>query len=216
MITSCPKVSRAYAKDAGRFATPRGSLSASWIGDERRFGTKWKSPSYALTVKEVQWYQMNPSTLADLVMLINYDRRLFVARLQQRSFVNQRLTRLTAVTPQTDIPLCHALLNSILGVFYIEALGFGRGLGVLDLNSTKMQKSMFMLNPNAISSQARSDILTAFKPLLKRPVEPISDELARPDRRQFDEIVLSAYGLECYDSIREAFLTLYGIRKAVE
>jgi hypothetical protein len=165
----------------------------------------------------MEWYQMDPATRADLAMSINYDERLYVARLEQRPFVNQRLTRLTANNPNTDTHLCHALMNCILGVFYIESLGFGRGLGVLDLNSTKMKQSLFMLDPVGLSAEARAEIMAAFSPLLKRSVEPVTEELARADRQEFDRVVLRSYGLGgYYESIRDALLTLYRIRKAAE
>ena len=48
--------------------------------------------------------------------------------------------------------LIHALLNSVYGMFAIEAIGFGRGLGVLDASSTKL-KNMFMINPEVISEE---------------------------------------------------------------
>lgn len=163
------------------------------------------------------WFQMGESTEADLVMHINPDRRLFVAKMAQRGFVNQRLTGLTVRSPQTDVGLCHALLNSIVGIFYIEALGFGRGLGVLDLNATKMRENLHVLNPSIPSARARQSILAAFQSLLDRDVEPIEEELRRDDRRRFDRMVLAAYGIEeLYQSIVGSFNTLYRIRKAVE
>lgn len=64
--------------------------------------------------------------MADLVASINYGDRLFIAKLKERSFVNQRLARFTKKTEIVDVDLCHALLNSALGMFFIEALGFGR------------------------------------------------------------------------------------------
>ncbi len=178
---------------------------------------KGKPLPKVLKIPGMEWYQMNASTLADLVMLINYDKRLFVAKMSQQSFVNQRLTRLTVRSQEVDVPLCHAILNSIIGVFYIEALGFGRGLGVLDLNTSKMRENLFMLNPALVSVASREAILTDFDPLLKRPVAPILEELTREERRRFDETVLASFGLQNeYDHIVGAFMTLYNIRKAVD
>src|SRR5690606_18770634 len=91
------------------------------------------------------WYEMRDTTVADLVLTINPDKRLFVAKLRERSFVNQRLIRFSRRTASVDVELCHALMNSLLGVFYIEALGFGRGLGVLDLNATKVAEKLHVL-----------------------------------------------------------------------
>ena len=83
---------------------------------------------------------MKNSTMADLVASMNFDKRIFIAKLDKKSFVNQRLTRFTAKNKNIDIDLSCALLNSTLGIFFIESIGFGRGLGVLDLSSTRMKK----------------------------------------------------------------------------
>ncbi|MFO7897894.1 MAG: N-6 DNA methylase [Planctomycetota bacterium] len=165
----------------------------------------------------LQWYEMSPATMADLIVSINPDRRLFVARMRERAFVNQRLIRLTAEPTEVDTALCHALLNSILGVFYMEALGFGRGLGVLDLSASKIRRNMHVLNPDAIQSGQREAIVEAFHPLLGRDVAPVLDELSRSDRESFDRAVLAAYDAEhLYGRIRSAFEELYAIRKAVK
>ena len=42
------------------------------------------------------WYEMNNSTMADLVASMNFDKRIFIAKLDTKSFVDQRLTRFTA------------------------------------------------------------------------------------------------------------------------
>lgn len=167
-----------------------------------------------LRLPGLHWYEMGTSTTADLVILINYDQRLFVPKLVERSFVNQRLIALVKA-PGVDVELCHALLNSVLGLFYIEALGFGRGLGALDLNSRKIQQGMWMLNPHSPSPEAGARIRKAFAPLLERPVKSVELELQCPQRRAFDEAVLAAYGLHDYlDSIRSSLIELYRIRRA--
>jgi len=75
------------------------------------------------------WYEMSASTLADFVVNINFDRSLYVARLNERSFVDQRLIRLAYQEDYQDSNsnLIHALLNSVSAMFFIEALGFCRG-----------------------------------------------------------------------------------------
>lgn len=71
-------------------------------------------------------------TLTDLVMFINYGERLFVGRVDPPAFVDQRMVRLDPLENESvDIELSHALLNSTIGMFIIEGLGFGRGLGAL-------------------------------------------------------------------------------------
>ena len=164
----------------------------------------------------VRWYTMLPNTMADLVASINPDERLFIARLDQRSFVNQRLTRFTMRNPSLDTDLCHALINSLLGIFYLEALGFGRGLGVLDLSATKLSENLFILNPSLLGEEERDNICEKFDNLLGRNVLPIEEELVQADRIDFDNAVLDAYNIQNYkDLITNALLTLFEIRKAV-
>lgn len=154
---------------------------------------------------------MRPSTLADLVIPMNPDQRIAVHRLRQRSFVNQRLIRLTSRTDITvDVDLCHALMNSVIGMFLIEAIGFGRGLGVLDLNATKLSEHFNMLNPANIPANHRRPILAAFAPLLRRNVLDLTSELQAQDRQDFDRAVLQAFGISqlqnhIYSSLRQLF-----------
>ena len=104
-----------------------------------------------LSSSNMQWYEMSPSATADLVTSINPDERLFIAKFDNPTFVNQRLIRFTKNNDNIDIKLSHALLNSLLGIFYIEMLGFGRGEGVLDLSASKLQESLKMLNYNLLT-----------------------------------------------------------------
>lgn len=158
-----------------------------------------------------EWYEMSPSTLADLVIPMNPDQRICVHRLTHRSFVNQRLIRLTKKPRITlDVDLCHALMNSVIGMFLIEAIGFGRGLGALDLSATKLSGHLHMLNPNAVSSHDRSQILAAFVPLLRRDILDLVNELQDQDRVAFDREVLQAFGIthlqnQIYESLRQLF-----------
>lgn len=161
------------------------------------------------------WYEMKPTTLADFVLPMNPDKRLCVHRLTQRSFVNQRLIRLTSKPSQKfDVNLCHALMNSVIGMFQIEAAGFGRGLGVLDLNATKMAANFHMLDINTITSVARDSILKTFNPLLNRSVFELPQELDSLDRQKFDRTVLSAFGAEhLINDIYNSLLMLFEIRQ---
>lgn len=163
------------------------------------------------------WYEMRADTLADLVLPVNPYRRLFVPRLRERSFVDQRFTRFTLADARADADLCHALLNSVAGLFLIEALGFGRGLGALDLSTTRAKRQLHMLNPHRLSGEQREKVLRAFRPLLRRPVETLPEEMARGDRETFDHAVLDAFGLAgLHGPIRHSLTTLYDIRMAVD
>lgn len=107
------------------------------------------------------WYEMDDATKADYVTALNPDKRLFVAKFGEPTFVDQRFTRLLLKNKNVSADLIHALLNSIYGMFAIEAMGFGRGLGVLDASSSKL-KNMYMINPEIISANDEKEILTLF------------------------------------------------------
>lgn len=162
------------------------------------------------------WYTMSDSRMADLVASMNFDKRIFIAKLDTRSFVDQRLTRFTVLDSDTDIELAHALLNSILGIFFIESLGFGRGLGALDLSSTRMKKYLKMLNPSLLSEEQEEEIKHKFNLFKTRNIKDIIEELNDPIRMDFDKTILKAYGIEeFYDSIKSSFLFLYNMRTSV-
>jgi type I restriction-modification system DNA methylase subunit/sulfur carrier protein ThiS len=162
------------------------------------------------------WYEMNGSTMADLVASMNFNQRIFIAKLNTPSFVDQRLTRFTKRSDQIDIDLTHALLNSLLGIFFIESLGFGRGLGVLDLSSTRIKDHLRMLNPELLTAEQVIEIKERFFVVRDRDILPIQDELIQEDRIRFDDAVLRAYGLShLKDSITNSFFFLYNMRCSV-
>lgn len=190
----------------------------NWI---RRFESATNEIGKPLTESlkraKLHWYEMKDSTTGNFVISMNPDQRLFIARFQTPAFVDQRLIPFRAKDGSIDLDLCHALFNSVLGISYIEAMGFGRGLGVLDLSATKLKTHMRMLNPNLLNEAQRTQILDAFSSLLRRPVLPVLEELEDPDRKRFDEVVLRAYGVyDHYQSILKAIKGLYKIRKAVK
>lgn len=169
-----------------------------------------------LSSSNMEWYEMSPSATADLVTSINPDERLFIARFDNPTFVNQRLIRFTKNNNSIDTQLSHALLNSLLGIFFIEMLGFGRGEGVLDLNASKLQDSLKMLNYNLLNKTQKENIIKMFSPLLSRNVKPILQELQSEDRIIFDKTVLKAFNIsEQEANIRKSLLDLYHIRKSI-
>ena len=164
---------------------------------------------------DMHWYELRTDTMADLVLPVNPYQRLFVPKLQNRSFVDQRFTRFTLRNENLCADLCHALMNSIVGLFLIEALGFGRGLGALDLSTTRAKRQLHMLDPQHLDTEQKSKVMRAFRPLLERPVKPLAEELSRNDRNAFDEIVLDAYGIRSlHTQIQTSLNTLYQIRMA--
>ena len=149
---------------------------------------------------------MRADRLTEFVVPMGFGSRLYVGRLDPPAFVDQRLIALN-VKEGTDADLLHALLNSTLGILMIEAIGFGRGLGVLDLNKDRIESSLHVLDPAAINADARNSIVAAFGPLTARTILEVADELDQDDRIAFDEVVFNAFGITVarevvYDSLR--------------
>jgi len=181
----------------------------NWI---RRFKTPENIAK--LGTNELFWYQMTADTLTDLVMFINYGERLFVGRVAPPAFVDQRLVALEPRGP-VDIALSHALLNSTVSLFIIEGMGFGRGLGALDLSKNRIEAYMQILDPGVLDQTGVDRIKAAFAPLLQRDVLNIADELEQEDRKAFDETVIEAFGLNVErQHIYDSLLSLVGIRLA--
>ncbi len=189
----------------------------SWI---ERFASarngKGKPLPEVLGCSGLKWYEMRPDTTADMAVSMNPDKRLFFVRLKSRAFVNQRLIRLTAKKKTlVDLELAHAMLCSLLGCFYLEALGFGRGLGVLDLNAKKLARQMRMFDPSKVSAKDRQTILTAFGKLHKRDVLSLEDEMRSSDRMAFESAVFSSFGVaDVLPQVQESVLDLHRIRGA--
>lgn len=170
----------------------------------------------SLARKGVHWYTMLPATMAEIVTSINFGDRLYFARFEEPTFVNQRLVRFSRKTADVDDKLCHALMNSLISLFYIEAMGTGRGEGALDLSKDKIENDLRIIDPSLVSKEDREKILNLFEKLETRNILPIKQELEQSDRNSFDDAVLSAIGcLEYKDRIKKALLTLYKIRVAV-
>lgn len=186
----------------------------SWIKKfEHEVNEKGKPLPKVLERSGCYWYEMKDTTMADFVASMNFDKRIFIAKLNKRSFVNQRLTRFTVKDDNLDLELVHALLNSVLGIFFIESIGFGRGLGALDLSSTRMKKNLKMLNPDLLSNKQKQSIKIKFGKLKNRKILPILKELKSADRIDFDNVVFESFGIQAYkDQIIDSLKTLYEIR----
>lgn len=181
----------------------------NWI---RRFETP--EAVAKLQKSGLMWYEMKADTLTDLVMFISYGDRLFVGRVDPPAFADQRLVRLEPVgTVDTD--LAHALLNCTIAMFIIEGMGFGRGLGALDLSKDRIEDFMHVLDPTQLDEARVTSIKAAFAPLMQRDILLVADELEQADRQAFDETVIAAFGLSISrHRIYNALLSLVGIRQA--
>ena len=192
----------------------------NWI---RRFenetNSKEKPLPEVLQKTGLHWYEMNSENMADFAAQINYDRSLFIAKLNERAFVDQRITGLT---PKEDFETENgefllALLNNIISMFFIEALGFGRGMAALDLSKNKIEESFRILDPNTPTSKQKTEIIEAFRPLMSRERMALETELEQEDRINFEQTLFCIYGIEdYYEDVKMALLKLYNIRFAVK
>lgn len=162
------------------------------------------------------WYEMRADRIAELVIPLAYGKRLYVGRVNPAAFVNQRLMGLNAHAG-VNIDLAHALLNCTVGLLMIEGIGFGRGLGALDLNKDRIEANLHMLDPDALNKVQRNEIIAAFKTMKKRKVLEVSDELDQEDRQELDDLIISHFGLPASrEQIYDALRALVEVRHAVE
>lgn len=101
-----------------------------------------------------------------------------------------------------------------MSMFIIEGMGFGRGLGALDLNKDRIEDYMHMLDASLLDDAGVANIKAAFTLLTNRNIMDVADELEQADRIAFDDAVIQAFGLDVsrtdiYDSI----LSLVEIRR---
>lgn len=166
----------------------------------------------ALSRTGMQWYELKDNEVAEVFTTMNPGQRLFFARFDRPSFVNQRLIGLCHRSEYSDEELNHALLNSMFTMFYIEAAGFGRGLGVLDINKDSISRCC-MLDPRLVSAADRADILQAFDRVKARSIKTVSEELCDDSRLAFEHTVLNAFGMDRYfDNIRDSLLSMQRTR----
>ena len=165
------------------------------------------------------WYEMKTDNMADFVANVNYDKSLFIATFNNRSFIDQRMIGLSlkAEFQTEDRVLLLALLNSILSMFFIESFGFGRGLGALDLRATKFDRDFKILDFQSLSDGQKQAITDAFQPISQRNRLPLEQEIEQADRINFEKVLLEIFGIaEHYDAIKASLLHLYKIRFAVK
>lgn len=160
----------------------------------------------------MKWYELQTKEIAEIFTMMNPDKRLFFAKFETPSFVNQRLIGLKHRDNYSDQDLNHALLNSMVTMFYIEASGFGRGLGVLDVNKESIA-NCYMLNPSMISEVNRKNILDRFDELKSRSIMKVEDELNDEVRLKFEHTVLESFGIdEYFENIKSSLLSMQRAR----
>ena len=185
----------------------------SWIEkfEDQKNGVGKPLPA-VLKRKGMKWYELQDNEIAEVFTMMNPEQRLFFAKFETPSFINQRLFGLTHKKEYPDEELNHALLNSMFTMFYIEASGFGRGLGALDINKKSIE-NCYMLNPKLVNTDDRNKILTAFEQLKSREVMKVSDELKDEIRLTFEHTVLQSFGIDNYfNNIKNSLLSMQETR----
>lgn len=170
-----------------------------------------------LAKKNMQWYEMkSEGSIAEFVTSINPEKRLFWARLEEPAFINQRLTGLNKLDEGLNSELLHALLNSLLGKFFIESAGFGRGLGALDTSKNNIENS-YMLNPKLVTDAEAKTIIDAFSNIKHKEVKDTILEIEEEEYKFFDLIVLEIYGIASYyDCIKKSLEGMINTRLSVK
>lgn len=191
----------------------------NWI---KRFENQSNQTGVPLTEvlrrSNLYWYQMDISNLADFVLAMNPDSYFMIQKLNEPSFANQRLICISA-NPEyrEEIDFFHALFNSTLTYFQIEAIGFGRGLGVLDINSNNIKNGLHIPKPEFFAKEAKAEIIESFKKVKARHVLPILQELNQQDRIDLDSLIIKHSGLNfSIDKLYASMRQLYSIRKAID
>jgi len=172
-----------------------------------------------LTTNNLYWYEMlKEVSIAEFVTSINPERRLFWAKLEEPSFINQRLIGLRRNQKYASLSenLIMALLNSILGIFFIESSGFGRGLGALDINKKSLE-STSMLSPDVLNSNQKKMICDRYLTLPKDVSQDIRVLLNTKEREEFDKFILKCYGIEeHYNEIKASVISMISTRLTVK
>ena len=199
---------------------PENISAKKWIDSFAKKNNKAGKPlTTSLKIANGEWYQFKIKAYADFVLPLNPDTRLYTVRTLTKTALNQRLICLSLKKNyENDIAFIHALLNSTVSMLMIEMLGFGRGLGVLDITSTKIKTGFWIFDPSLFTKDARSKVIDAFMPLLKRKVKAVPEEINEEDRRLLDKTILSEIGIDYSiygNKIYDSLLNLYNIRKSV-
>ena len=192
----------------------------AWINSfkNQRNGTNKPLPE-VLAKPNMYWYEMSTENMADFVANVNYDKSLFIAKFENRSFIDQRMIGFSVKDEyqQENKTLYLALLNSTVSLFLIESFGFGRGLGALDLRATKFERDFKILNPIILTGDQKLQIVELFGPIMQRNKLPLLQELESADRVTFENTLMEIYGIsEYYEPIKNSLKQLYRIRFAVK
>ncbi|WP_446897192.1 N-6 DNA methylase [Clostridium sp. LBM24168] len=143
-----------------------------------------------------RWYQLPKATTGDFVTSINPDQRLFWSRIPDDLYIDQRLCVFSLKDGVTcKKKLLHALLNTYIGQFFIEATGFGRGLGVLDTTKDGLLDGS-ILDYNLLSCEDKTSIMNIWEKLSLSDVPTVTECLSNSEWIHFNKLVFKAFKCE--------------------
>jgi hypothetical protein len=191
----------------------------NWIKSfEKGVNEKGRPLVEVLGRKDLYWYQMEDTSLADFVLSVNPDTKIYIQRFLEPSFTNQRLINLSARNTDIDKELLHAILNSTIIISQIEGLGFGRGETVLDLNPTNLKNGLYIPKIENINISYQEKIKRYFIDIMKEPIMPIDEIVSSNFRRDFDKLIFESLNINIkyVQYLYENLNILYNIRKSAK
>jgi len=211
----------AFCCDSSKdYLQKNGHLGAlNWIEKfENDVNEKGKPLVDVLKRKDHYWYQMKDDSLANFVLSMNPDTKIFIQRFIEPAFTNQRLINFSLKAESIDVELLHALLNSTIIISQIEALGFGRGETVLDLSPTNLKNGLFIPEIENISVINRKNIINYFNNILNKPIMSVNELCESNLMKDFDKLILESIDInpEYVEIIYNNLQTLYNIRKSAK
>ena len=144
------------------------------------------------------WYAIPEyrSRPAQLFLPSAYGDRFMLKYSSQPLIADARLYFLSPID-QLAADVVVAVLNSSITSLLIELAGrVTLGDGALELKVEDARDYLWVPDARLFTSRDREIILSAFQPLLKRPIGSVFDEVKRPDRQQLDRAVLQAMQLD--------------------
>ncbi|NHJ32196.1 MAG: N-6 DNA methylase [Asgard group archaeon] len=142
------------------------------------------------------WYSINSIPPADIFCSRFIDRRFFFCFTSDDLIEDQTFYGLILNEEfKTKKLLVVALLNITLVYSLLEV--FGRtSLGKGALQYAKNDFAILpILDPRKLPEKLKNNLLKKFQPILDRGIKPIFEEIALPDRKEFDKLIFDWLGL---------------------
>ena len=190
-------------KDELRAQGKSGTLRYIEWGEQQEYrtgvqrGMKWPDGPWVRDRKP-GWYALPESEThrSQLFFSQAYGDRFMLKYSSQPLIADARLYFLSPID-QLAADLVIAVLNSSITSLLIELAGrVTLGDGALELKVEDARDYLRVPDARLFTSRDREILVSAFQPLLKRPIGSVFDEVKRPDRQLLDRAVLQAIQLD--------------------